>query len=345
MQPLRPYFGTACNKVGGNACFYANFAKSVRIRTVLSSHHKDNVHELGEFEQCGLAILCCIADILRAGADDVLEPPEQGRNDPTRIVDAQRGLRHVGNRGILGEGEGLDIVLRLHKQDRSRNLANSSFHLRVAGMTDQDHRASLAQVVAALSVDLRHERAGRVQHAQAALGCFRLDLFCNAMRTEDRDGVRRHFGKLFDEPGAARLQRTDDPFVVHDFVPHVDRRPILVERTLDNFNRTYDAGAEAARLRQNNFHQAPPFVRLVAACRRRRARSSRSAISDGCNSGACLAPKTSNTFATIPFASRPALAYMAGGESWSMNTSGSIMLRTLKFVRSSAPTSARNCMT
>src|SRR5262249_41007294 len=160
------------------------------------------------------------------------------------------------------------------------------------------------------------------------------NFFCDAMRTEDRNGVRRHFRKLFDKTGAARLQRIDDPFVVHDLVPHVDRRPVLVERTLDNLNRTYDAGAKAARLRQNNLHYVPPFARLLAVCRRRRARSWRSAISDGCNSGACFAPKTSNTFATIPFASRPAFAYMAGGESWSMNASGRIMLRTLKFVRS-----------
>src|SRR4029079_2503252 len=165
------------------------------------------------------------------------------------------------------------------------------------------------------------------------------------MCAEDRDGVRRHFRKLFHETGAPRLQRIDDPFVVHDFVPHVDRRSIFIERALDNLNRTYDAGAEAARLRQYNFHHAPPFVRLLAACRRRRARSCRIAISDGCNSGACFAPKTSNTFATIPFVSRPAFAYMAGGESWSMNTSGRIMLRTLKFVRSSAPDSAKYCMT
>src|SRR5512144_48507 len=78
------------------------------------------------------------------------------------------------------------------------------------------------------------------------------------MRTEDRNGVRGHFRKLFNETGATRLQRIDDPFVVHDFVPHVDRRPVFVERALDNLNRTYDACAETARRRQNNLHHAPP---------------------------------------------------------------------------------------
>src|ERR1041385_3875734 len=134
MQPLRSYFGTACYQVGGNARFYADFAKPVRIGTVLSSHHKDNVHKLGEFEQGGLAILCRIADILGAGADDVLEAPEQGRNDPTRVVYAQGRLRHVGYRSVLWKGEGLYILLRLHKQDWSRNLPHRAFHLGMAGM-------------------------------------------------------------------------------------------------------------------------------------------------------------------------------------------------------------------
>ena len=71
-------------------------------------------------------------------------------------VHAQGGLRYVGDRRVLGEREGLDIFLCLHKQDRPGNLADGSFHLRVAGMTDQDHRTSLTQIVAALSVDLRH---------------------------------------------------------------------------------------------------------------------------------------------------------------------------------------------
>src|SRR6476620_12392056 len=150
MQPLRSYFGTACYKVGGNACFYAYFAKPVRFGSVLSYHQEDNVYKLGEFEQRGLAILCRIADILRAGADDVLEPPEQGRDDPARIIDAQRSLRHVGNRRVLGEGEGLDIFLSLHKQDRAGNLADGSFHLRMAGVTDQDHRAPRPRQLPAL---------------------------------------------------------------------------------------------------------------------------------------------------------------------------------------------------
>src|SRR3954454_2424620 len=50
-------------------------------------------------------------------------------------------------------------------------------------------------------------------------------------------------------------------------------------------------------------------------------------------------PSVSNTLATIPLASRPAWPYIAFGESWSRNTSGSTIARILK-PPSSMPCSA-----
>src|SRR5260221_14230095 len=131
------------------------------------------------------------------------------------------------------------------------------------------------------------------------------------MSTEDRNCVGRDLGKLLHKTSAARFQRVDHPFVVYDFVPHIDRRAVLIERALDDFNRAHDTGAETARFRQNNLHPADPLECPFSdlACRRFRARSARNSISAGCNSGAWRAPKTPKTLLTIPFAPRPALAY------------------------------------
>ena len=55
-------------------------------------------------------------------------------------------------------------------------------------------------------------------------------------------------------------------------------------------------------------------------------------------------PSASNTLATMPLASRPARAYIAFGESWSRNTSGSTIAR-IRRPPSSMPCSASVCIT
>src|SRR4029079_13824942 len=50
------------------------------------------------------------------------------------------------------------------------------------------------------------------------------------------------------------FQVLDDVAVVHDLVAHIDGRPVLLERALDDLDRAHDAGAETAGLGQNDFH-------------------------------------------------------------------------------------------
>ncbi len=50
------------------------------------------------------------------------------------------------------------------------------------------------------------------------------------------------------------LQALDHVFVVHDLVPDIDRRAVLLQRALDDLDGTHDARAKAARLRQIDFH-------------------------------------------------------------------------------------------
>ena len=124
-------------------------------------------------------------------------------------------------------------------------------------MADQDQRAALGHVALALIVDLGDQRAGGVEHRQAAGGGFFLDAAGHAMGAEDGHGARRHLAQILDENRAFGLQALDHVFVVHDLVADIDRRAVFLQRPLDDLDGAHDAGAKAARLRQIHFHGTP----------------------------------------------------------------------------------------
>ena len=59
-----------------------------------------------------------------------------------------------------------------------------------------------------------------------------------------------HLGLLLDEDRAALAQLLDHVLVVDDLLAHVDGRPVQLERALDGLDRAVDAGAVAARRRE-----------------------------------------------------------------------------------------------
>src|SRR5262249_1257647 len=61
-----------------------------------------------------------------------------------------------------------------------------------------------------------------------------------------------HLGLLVDEDRPTGLQVADDVEVVDDLLAHVHGRPVEVECLLDRLDGTLDAGAIAARRRQEN---------------------------------------------------------------------------------------------
>ena len=77
------------------------------------------------------------------------------------------------------------------------------------------------------------------------------------MGAEYRDRQRRYFAQILDEDGALVLQAFDHVFIMDDLVPHIDRRAVFLERAFHDLDRAHDAGAEATRLRQINFHGMP----------------------------------------------------------------------------------------
>ncbi len=67
------------------------------------------------------------------------------------------------------------------------------------------------------------------------------------MGGKDHRAIIRHFVQFFDKDSAQIPQSIDDKFVVHDFVPHIDRRAPFLQRHFHDLDRPVHACAKAAR--------------------------------------------------------------------------------------------------
>src|SRR5262249_13811887 len=115
-----------------------------------------------------------------------------------------------------------------------------------------------------LAVDLGHQRAGRVDRAQAPLVGPGAHAGGNTVRREHADRALGHFGLLLDEDRPSLAQLGDDVLVVHDLLAHIHRRAVQLERAFDRLNGAIDARTVAARSRQEKLlnrvgHLAPLY--------------------------------------------------------------------------------------
>src|SRR6266576_55671 len=124
--------------------------------------------------------------------------------------------------------------------------AHRAFDLRMAGMPDQDDLAALIGVALPLDMHLGDERTGRVDDRKAALPRPLLDLARDPMSAEDRHRARRDLVDLVDELRPFGAQPLDDMAVMHDLVPDIDRRAVLLQRALDDLDRAFDPGTKPA---------------------------------------------------------------------------------------------------
>ena len=151
----------------------------------------------------------------------------------------------VGGRDAFGVGRGLD-----QGHPPLGHLAERADHLGMAGMADEQYVAAALDQPLGLAVDLGDERAGRVEIVEAAL----LPPWPGppwARRARRRPPARRPgtSSSSGDEHRALGLEAVDDELVVDDLVADIDRRAVALERELDDPDRAVDAGAEAARRR------------------------------------------------------------------------------------------------
>ena len=126
-------------------------------------------------------------------------------------------------------------------------LARGALDLFVALVADEQDLEVVAGEAHGLAVHLGHERAGRVDRLQTAIGCRVHDRRRDAVRAEDDVRALGHLVDLVDEDRARRLELGHDVDVVHDLLAHVDRRAVVLERLLDGDDGAVDAGAVAAR--------------------------------------------------------------------------------------------------
>ena len=135
------------------------------------------------------------------------------------------------------------------------DAADGAFDLGMPLMADEDDLAPVSGIALAFLVDLGDQRAGGVDHRQAAPLGRVFDRLADAMGAEHGDRALRYLVDLVDEHGALVAQGLDDMFVVDDLVAHIDRRPVDFQGALDNRNRPLDAGAESPWCRKNDFHR------------------------------------------------------------------------------------------
>jgi hypothetical protein len=74
------------------------------------------------------------------------------------------------------------------------------------------------------------------------------------VRRENQRGVIRYFAEFLDENGTLGTQIVDDIAVMDDFMPHVNGRAEQIERPIDDFDGSVDAGTESAGIGQLDFH-------------------------------------------------------------------------------------------
>jgi hypothetical protein len=149
----------------------------------------------------------------------------QRGDDALGVVDAQRGLGDVGDRGV-----GPAASAPRHRRRSAPactgppNLAHGALDLGMAGMADQDQRCGPCDIALALVVDLGDQRAGGVQHRQAARSWAAPPPLGDAMGAEHGDGAFGTSSSSSTKIAPLFFRLSTTCFVVHDLVAHIDRR-------------------------------------------------------------------------------------------------------------------------
>jgi len=134
----------------------------------------------------------------------------------------------------------------------ARRLAEGSDHLVVVRVADEHDGPPFLGVPDRLEVDLRDQRAGRVDHPEPP-GRRRLAHGGrHPVGAEDDHRAFRHLVELVHEHGALLAKGLDDVTVVDDLPAHVDRHAHDLERALHDLDGPLDARAEATRARQDD---------------------------------------------------------------------------------------------
>ena len=169
-----------------------------------------------------------------------------------RFVQAEGGLGEVSHARRVRKLQPVDILQGFHQVAAVRHFAQRADHLIVVLVPDEHDAVAVAREPHRLQVHLGDQRAGGVDHIQPPLLGLPSHRWRHAVRAEDGPRPLGHFVQLLDEDGAGLPQFIHNVLVVHDFLAHIDRRPVQIQSDLHHVDSPDDAGAEAPRLEQKD---------------------------------------------------------------------------------------------
>ena len=135
----------------------------------------------------------------------------------------------------------------IHHHGLRGRFARSAYNFLVVFVSDQDDGAAFAREFQRLQMHLGHQRASRVDYAQLPRLRLAAHRRRHAVRAEHQHSAFRHVFDGLHENCAVLAQPLDHVAVMHDFVVDVHRRPIGLQRQLDNVHGAHYASAEASR--------------------------------------------------------------------------------------------------
>jgi hypothetical protein len=177
------------------------------------------------------------------------ETTHQRRDELAGVVEAERGLGHVGDprMGLTLSGLQSSASMPATRCTSPSDRADRSLHF--LGMATHDRspsrRGRVAHSAAPASAPSPPAgRSHRPRAARATCACATTTSRGHAVRREHRHGAPRHRVHVLDEDRALLTKPVHDVAVVHDLVDHVDRAAVDLERTLDDLDRPDHAGAK-----------------------------------------------------------------------------------------------------
>jgi hypothetical protein len=226
----------------------AHLDQTFGVGGVWRADHQKRVDLGGNRLDRRLTVRRGIADVIMRGRDDGGEPRLKCSGDFGGVIHRQRGLGDEGQLGRVAHLQFGHIGCGFHQQNLARRqLPHGANHFGVAFVADHDHLDAVFVVPGGLVMHLGHQGAGCINGDHIAFLRFGGHGFRHTMRREDHGPVGRAFVKLLDEDGAFGPQPINHEFVVHDFVPHKDRRAPFLDRQLDDLDRPIHARTKAAR--------------------------------------------------------------------------------------------------
>src|SRR6056297_353169 len=244
---------------------FREFAQPVGVGAVGRSDDQHKVAMRGELLYRVLPILRGVADVVLARTLNVRKPLAQTFYNTLGVIHGQRGLSDIGQLLRVPDHQFGHLLFILHEvyfaAGRTVVLPHGALYLGVATMPDKHALTTLQAVTRHFHMYFGHQWTGSIEHLERSLARLFPHGTGYTMGAENNDTVVGHLMQFIDEQRATRTQVVHDEAVVHDLVPHIDRRPEHLQSAIDYVDGTIHAGTESARVGQFDlWHHSPSLL-------------------------------------------------------------------------------------